>query len=101
MGVKECLGITVIQELSLQQEELEKEVYFNEDFGKFILGKIEKGISLTKSELSEIIFKYLVTSKNGENGVSSNIVKLGGRYFSIINKEGCLEQPIGVSHKNN
>ena len=44
MGVKEYLGITVIQELPLQQEELEKEVYFNEDFRKFILEKIEKGV---------------------------------------------------------
>lgn len=96
MGVKEYLGITAIQELPLQQEELEKEVYFNEDFRKFILEKIEKGVSLTKFELSEIIFGYLVTSENGGNGVSINIVKLGGRYFSIINKEGCLEQPIEV-----
>lgn len=82
-----------------KQEELQKkiddEIYYSEHFEDIMLDKIEKGISLTESELSDIVSEYLVESEYGSSGrwqrSVTSIVKIKGRYFSIMWQKGLTE----------
>lgn len=104
--VEEWLKITVIRELPFQKEKNDKsrlekggliemqedEVNYSKHFEEIILDKIDRGISLTESELFDIVSEYSVKSEYGSKGrwqrSVNSIVKIKERYFSIMWREG-------------
>ena len=101
--VEEWLKITVIQELPFQKEKNDKSRLEKGDLiemQEIILDKIDRGISLTESELSDIVSEYSVKSEYGSKGrwqkrSVNSIVKIKERYFSIMWREGLTEYQEG------
>lgn len=112
--VEEWLKITVIRELPFQKEKNDKsrlekggliemqedEVNYSKHLEEIILNKIDRGISLAESELSDIVSEYSVKSEYGSKGrwqkrSVNSIVKIKERYFSIMWREGLTEYQEG------